>query len=613
MNDAWIPLKSLQTPVLQQNLSYVSVMYSDLFGLMHECAASADLLFQKRENLIACKTNEAMAQWIFGKESPQQELAAIRREWETHRSQNDLIVLLGNAIGYALAVVLPALLNDMQLRILVVEPQAARIRACFSLLDLRAALDTGRLHFAVHEPNLAGVFSAIRQFNLWNAKRPMLYVSPEMRSAEDTHSFAQQYVEQSLHQCHQRREQITRLKQHSQSRDHNTIQKIVLIDCWPGAPGSAHIAAIHHALQRRTVETTIFPLNRYRIDAREEEYRRLIEPSLLSLLDSFQPDMIVSYGYHAPKFIAEEIYQAAEIVWLQAVSNIAYHDTRYYPGEHTALIERNLIPYFTKRGAPHAFFVPLMADYVSPQPTLTNRRIPIVFVGNSLGLSPQAVQQFRRRWTGRDQLLHSINAAEHALGRFDTRQNLYDYLSDHPLPQIHTEEEEYVIFRYLLCQGSAFRRRKLLEKIAPLGLGIWGGDWPGYLPPDSPLQRCLKGHLPMQEEPKIFSFGNIFVNIQSIGHVTGPNMRFFNVPGMGGFQISDGHFSDYLQADRETVYYESEEEFLEKVRYYLHHPNEADEIRARAHARVLRDWTYDRWVAWVSDELHLVLPDQTAQ
>jgi hypothetical protein len=273
------------------------------------------------------------------------------------------------------------------------------------------------------------------------------------------------------------------------------------------------------------------------------------------------------------------------------------------------LIEENLIPYFKKRGAPRPFFVPIMADYTADQPTPTTRQAPIVFVGNSLGLAEPAVQEFMQRWRGRERLAQVIRQAEAELSVLDPAKNLYQCMDETEFPQLESEEEEYAIFRYLLCQGSAARRTRLLESIAGLGLQLFGGDWNTYLPQNSPLRQCYRGYLPMQEEPKTFSTGHIFVNIHSVGHVTGPNMRFFNVAGMGGFQITDGpEFSRYLELDTEAVFFASAEEFVEKVQTYRHRYQEADEIRANGQARTRRDWTYDRWVEMVFSQLNVVSP-----
>ncbi len=603
MPGEWISLSQLMTPALENNLAYLNVIDAALHRTIQNAVKSEELLFQNQDGLIRCRIQVEPEQWIFGGTSPQRELEAIRREIMSIPADTTLLILAGNACGYVLAQTLSSLASHPERNILVIEPTAARLRACFAAMDLRAWLAKGRLHFIVSEINVEGILRAVERFNLWGAKRRVLYRSPETQLDCTLDEFNEQYEKRSTEHQTYRVKALSQLNQRETNR--TNVKRALLIDCWPGAPGGLHIQAIQRAFEARSVQTRLFPLNRYQIDSYEKEYRRRIELSLLSLLDSFAPDLLISYGYHAPRILGEAIYEALRIPCLQVVSNIAYYDTKYYAEEYTALIERNLIHIFKKRGAPHPFFVPIMADICANSPAPTDRRVPIVFVGNSLGLTPAAVEAFFNQWKGRDALLQYFKKAEQDLSDFDRRENLYNYIHNNPIPQIQTGQEEYEVFRYLLCQGSAARRRTLLESIAPMGLALFGGDWDGYLAPNAPLRRCWRGPLPLHEESKTFAHGALFINIHSVGHVTGPNMRFFNAAGMGGLQITDGKFSNYLQPESEAVYYQSRNELMEKIQYYLHHPNECDEIRARGQERVRNEWTYNHWMNWISKEMKL--------
>ena len=534
---------------------------------------------------------------------PQRELGAIRRDILSIPPETTLLVLVGNACGYILAQTLSTLASHPKRNVLVIEPTTARIRACFAAIDLRSWLGQGRLHFTTSAISLEGILEAIQRFNLWGAERCVVYQSPETQLDFTPDAFLEKYKELSKERFTRRAETLSQLNQ--RETDRTSVKRALLIDCWPGAPGGLHIQAIQRAFESRSIQTRLFQLNRYRIDSHGDEYRRRFEPALLALLDSFPPDLIVSYGYHAPRILGEEVYQALNVPCLQVVSNIAYYDTEYYSGEYTALIEKKLIPIFKKRGSPHPFFVPIMADICMDSPTPTDRRVPIVFVGNSLGLAPAAAIAFRNQWTGRDALLQYITEAERDLSAFGRRENLYDYIHGNPIPQVNTGREEYEIFRYLLCQASAARRRTLLESIAPMGLALFGGDWDGCLPQNAPLRQCWRGPLPLHDESKTFTRGALFINIHSVGHVTGPNMRFFNTAGMGGLQITDGEFSNYLQPESEAVYYTTRDELIERIQYYLNHPSECDEIRARGQERVRNEWTYSHWMNWISKEMNL--------
>ena len=226
-------------------------------------------------------------------------------------------------------------------------------------------------------------------------------------------------------------------------------------------------------------------------------------------------------------------------------------------------------------------------------------------------MPPAGQRAFWAQWQGRERLTQAIQAAERELGVFDADVNFYAYLNDNPLPDINHEDEWYSVFRYLLSQATAARRRAVLERLAPMGLALFGSDWDAYLPQDSLLRRCLKGYLPMTEEPKAFARGSIFVNIHSIGHQTGPKMRYFNVCGMGGFQISDRpQFDEYLSDGKEAAYATSINDFVEKVSHFLSAKDERDEIRHAAHQRIAQDWTYKNWLQNVIIKLGVKTPSE---
>ena len=610
MPSEWIPLAALKTPVLLQNLAYLRIIGSEVLPLLADADSSENLFFQNQDGIIRCRTGENPPQWLVGRSDPKAELEALRREMEGIPNDFTLLVMAGNRIGYSLAHLLPRLAENPDRRILVVEPSADRVLACFALVELHPALKSGRLHFSVSSITPDGLRDAVDQCNLWGFSNVVFHASPEIQSEIVAQDWVADYHRESERKAQQRLEVVERFSQVVRKKDRKIIKTILLIDFWTGAPGSAHLHALQRALKTFPVRTQLFPLNRYRIQDQGAEYRRLFEPQLLKVMESLQPDLILSYAHHAPQLVAQELYDSLKVTWLQAISTIAYFDTTFYAGEHTAVLEKHMIPNLQRWGAPHVFHIPIMADYVADQPTQTNGRLPIVFVGNSLGLSPEAVAQFFNRWAGRDALIRYLHEAEAALSRFDPSKHLYQYLNENPVPQITGEEEYFAVYRYLLCQASAARRCCLLEKIMPLGLHIFGGDWDNYLLPQSPLRACLRGYLPLPEEPKIFSQGVLFINIHSIGHVTGPNMRFFNVPGMGAFQLSDGPaFSEYLEPDRETVYYHTEKELIDRARFYLGHPKERDAIRFQGQKRVQRDWTYRQWIDRVCEQLGLSLPE----
>ena len=72
-------------------------------------------------------------------------------------------------------------------------------------------------------------------------------------------------------------------------------------------------------------------------------------------------------------------------------------------------------------------------------------------------------------------------------------------------------------------------------------------------------------------------------------------LRDFEAPMSGAFYITgyQDELKEYYEIDKEIVCYDTKGELLEKIRYYLKHPDEAEAIRIAGHKRALKDYTWE--------------------
>jgi spore maturation protein CgeB len=74
------------------------------------------------------------------------------------------------------------------------------------------------------------------------------------------------------------------------------------------------------------------------------------------------------------------------------------------------------------------------------------------------------------------------------------------------------------------------------------------------------------------------------------------HLREFEAP-MSGALYCTGYVDElveFFEPDQEVLVYRNEQELLDKVRYYLAHPDQAERVRQAGHKRALRDHTYHR-------------------
>ncbi len=72
------------------------------------------------------------------------------------------------------------------------------------------------------------------------------------------------------------------------------------------------------------------------------------------------------------------------------------------------------------------------------------------------------------------------------------------------------------------------------------------------------------------------------------------HLREFEAPMCGALYCTGytDELAEMFEPDKEVLVYRNRHELLEKVRYYLAHPDQAEQVRQAGHARALRDHTY---------------------
>ena len=117
---------------------------------------------------------------------------------------------------------------------------------------------------------------------------------------------------------------------------------------------------------------------------------------------------------------------------------------------------------------------------------------------------------------------------------------------------------------------------------------VWGRGW----------RRCRRVHghgaLSLADCMKVYAIAGVTLNLHHRDTDNGCNMKFYEIPAAGGFQICD--WQPALQDStlgRLTTACRSPEEFLEQIRYARHHPDESAALAARAHVEVLANETYE--------------------
>lgn len=94
-----------------------------------------------------------------------------------------------------------------------------------------------------------------------------------------------------------------------------------------------------------------------------------------------------------------------------------------------------------------------------------------------------------------------------------------------------------------------------------------------------------------EEYVGLYERAKIGINVHNRGDYTVGSYRMFDLPGNGVMQISDGgeYLASYFEVGKEIVGYRDGDELVDKIRFYLDHPEERQRIARAGFRRVMKD------------------------
>jgi spore maturation protein CgeB len=155
-------------------------------------------------------------------------------------------------------------------------------------------------------------------------------------------------------------------------------------------------------------------------------------------------------------------------------------------------------------------------------------------------------------------------------------------------------------------------REPWLEAVADFGLALWGNCWNRAR--SSLLRKCWRGGAVYGEELlRTIAAGQVHLNVLRRQNKAGHNMRTFELPACGAFQLTERSpdlpllFAEGL----EVAAFSSLRELREKTSYYLVHPVGCNQIAERGRARALTQ-TYTVRAERIIDLVTCSKPDAEA-
>lgn len=155
-----------------------------------------------------------------------------------------------------------------------------------------------------------------------------------------------------------------------------------------------------------------------------------------------------------------------------------------------------------------------------------------------------------------------------------------------------TETNAYVYANYFLCRKITSRERITLLKSAARQFQL--KLYTHYPEPELSDAEFIGPVDPYKITPLIFRHSRINLNITLKSIHTGIPLRCMDIMGSGSFLLTNYQedFSDFFIPDIDFVFYESEDDFLNKISYYLSHEQQRQEIICNCTEKMKQGHTY---------------------
>ena len=338
-----------------------------------------------------------------------------------------------------------------------------------------------------------------------------------------------------------------------------------------------------------------------------------IEDNIVKTIQEFSPDFVFSFNYFPIISLACKKADMKYVSWVYDNPFVLlYSYTVIYPGNYIFIFDKELYLEFHKSGINTIYYMPLAANtqrlhamesskaHVAFENSKWMTQTDIAFIGSLYTEKHQFYQRLEGISPYTRGYLEGIMAAQkHVYGyNFiqemmtpDIIDNLMQVLPMQPDPSSVATREflyaQYVINR----QITATERTEILTAIGQ------NYKFDLYTPDEKlTLPGCIN-HGPVDYydmAPYVFKHAKINLNITLRSIKSGIPLRAFDICGAGGFLLTNYQtdFMDCYIPGEDFVYYESKDDLLAKIDYYLKHEDERAAIAQNGFERTAANHTY---------------------
>lgn len=340
-----------------------------------------------------------------------------------------------------------------------------------------------------------------------------------------------------------------------------------------------------------------------------------IKQQIIQEITALSPDFLFSFNYFPIASLACKEKDLRYVAWVYDSPYVMlYSYTIIYPGNYVFVFDKKLYFEFHSAGINTIHYLPMaantdrlraMTDFNTFKASPWNNQSDVAFIGSLYTEKHQFYQRLEgiKPYT-KGYLEGIMTAQKHIYGcnfiqnllTTDIVDDLMNILPMQPDPG-GVETVEFLYAQYVINrQITAMERSELLNAI--------GTKYKYDLyTPDKGLQLpgCIN-HGPVDYydmAPYVFKTAKINLNISLRSIKSGIPLRAFDIMGAGGFLLTNyqADFLELFTPNEDFVYFESQEDLLGKIDYYLAHEDERLQITENGFKKVAQNHTYKHRIA----------------
>lgn len=351
-------------------------------------------------------------------------------------------------------------------------------------------------------------------------------------------------------------------------------------------------------------------ITKFSFDCHTERQNPDLENKLTQKIQEVRPDFVFSFNYFVPVSKVCNELNVKYVSWVFDSPYVQLYSTSIInPCNYVFVFDKDLYTEFKNNRIETVYYLPLASNpkrlcqlnsFSGFNKSSKAPKGDVSFVGSLYTSKGQFYRRLKNISDYTRGYLESIIEAQKKIYGYSFIQDILpsEIIEDmsHDLP-LYPASDGVETRQYLFAQYVINREITAQERLSMLSMIGERYTLDLYSTDDSSLLRHCISHGfvdPYDEAPYVYKTSKINLNISLRSISSGIPLRAFEVMGAGGFLLTNyqADFDDCYKANEDYIFYDSTEDLMTKIDYFLCHEKERQEIAENGFRQTLNQHTF---------------------